>query len=62
MFGTKTVQVWENVLDDLSMTLTQGHGCGANQEKLACLQNTVRTAYPITSKLGAYITPIMLIT
>ena len=30
VFGTKKVQVWGNVLDDLSMTLTQGHGCGTN--------------------------------
>ena len=25
---TKNIWVWGNVLDDLSMTLTQGHGCG----------------------------------
>ena len=28
IFGTKNIWVWGNVLDDLSMTLTQGHGCG----------------------------------
>ena len=28
IFGTKNLWVWGNVLDDLSMTLTQGHGCG----------------------------------
>ena len=28
IFGTKNIWVWGIVLDDLSMTLTQGHGCG----------------------------------
>ena len=28
IFGTKNIWVWGNVLGDLSMTLTQGHGCG----------------------------------
>ena len=28
IFGTKNIWVWGNVLDDLSLTLTQGHGCG----------------------------------
>ena len=28
VFGTKNIWVWGIVLDDLSMTLTQGHGCG----------------------------------
>ena len=28
IFGTKNIWVWGNVLVDLSMTLTQGHGCG----------------------------------
>ena len=27
IFGTKNIWVWGIVLDDLSMTLTQGHGC-----------------------------------
>ena len=26
----RIIWVWGNVLDDLSMTLTQGHGCGIN--------------------------------
>ena len=30
IFGTKNIWVWGNVLDDLSMTLTQGHGCDIN--------------------------------
>ena len=30
IFGTKDIWVWGNVLDDLSMTLTQGHGCGVD--------------------------------
>ena len=30
IFGTKNIWVLGNVLDDLSMTLTQGHGCGIN--------------------------------
>ena len=28
IFGTKNIWVWGNILDDLSMTLTKGHGCG----------------------------------
>ena len=28
IFGTKHIWVWGNVLNDLSMTVTQGHGCG----------------------------------
>ena len=28
IFGAKNIWFWGNVLDDLSMTLTQGHGCG----------------------------------
>ena len=28
IFGTKNTWVWGNVLDDLSMTLGQSHGCG----------------------------------
>ena len=28
IFGTKNIWVWGNVLVDLSMTLTQGHGSG----------------------------------
>ena len=27
IFGTKNIWVWGNVLDDLSVTLTEGHGC-----------------------------------
>ena len=28
IIGTKNIWVWKNVLDDLFMTLTKGHGCG----------------------------------
>ena len=35
IFGTKNIWVWGIVLDDLSMTLTQGHGCGS-QNVLVC--------------------------
>ena len=37
MFGTKKVLVWENVMDGISVTLTQGHGCGIDK-KSTCLQ------------------------
>ena len=30
IFGTTNIWVWGNVLDDLSITLTQGHGCGVH--------------------------------
>ena len=37
IFGTKKVKVWGNVLDDLSPTLTQGHGCSTGEHKFTCL-------------------------
>ena len=48
--------------DDLCVTLTQGHGCGIDKQKFACLQDKVRTTQPITTKLGSYILLVMLIT
>ena len=30
IFETKNIWVWGNILDDLSVTLTQGHGCGVD--------------------------------
>ena len=62
IFGTKKVLVLENVLDDLWVTLTQGHGCDIDKQKLACLQDKVRTTQPITTKLGSYISLVMVIT
>ena len=55
IFGTKKVWVWEKVLDDLSVNLTQGHGCGIDEQKFACLQDNVRTTLPITTKLHSNI-------
>ena len=37
------------------MTLTQGHGCGIDWYKFACLHDKVRTTHPITTRLGSYI-------
>ena len=31
--------------------LTQGHGCGIDKQKVACLHNKMRTTRPITTKL-----------
>ena len=28
IFGTNKAWIWRNVLDDISMALIQGHGCG----------------------------------
>ena len=50
-----------NVLDDLWMTLTQGHGCDIHKHKFACLQDKVRTTQLITTKLGSYIPLVMVI-
>ena len=32
------------------MTLTQGHGCGIDYQKFACLHDKVRTTHQITTK------------
>ena len=64
-----TLDIWDkesiglvNVLDDISMTLTQGHGCGLDKQKFAYLQDKVRTTQPIITNLGSYIPQVMLIT
>ena len=44
------------------MTLTQGHSCDLDKQKVACLQDKVRTTQPITTKLCSYIPLVMLIT
>ena len=54
--------VWKNVLDDLPVTLNQGHGCGIDKQKFACLQDKVRTTQPIIINLDSYIPLVMLIT
>ena len=54
--------MWENVLDDLLVTLTQGHGCDIDKHKFACLQDKVKTTHPITTKRSSYIPRVMLIT
>ena len=61
VFGTKNIWVWGNVLDDLSMTLTQGHGCGVDQQKFACLHDKVRTTHRITTKHGSCVALVMVI-
>ena len=37
------------------MNLNQGHGCGIDKQKFACLQDKGRTAQPTITKLGSYI-------
>ena len=44
------------------VTLTQGHGCDIDKQKLACLLDKVITTQPITTKLGSYISLVMVIT
>ena len=44
------------------MTLTQGHGCGINYQKFACLRNKERTTHRITTKHGSFIALVMVIT
>ena len=55
IFGTKNIWVWGNVLDDLSMTLTQGHCCGIDYQKCACLHDKVRTTHWITTKRCSFV-------
>ena len=62
IFGTKNIWVCGNVLDDLSMTLTQGHGCGIHLQKFTCLRDKVRTTYRITTKLSSFVALVMVIT
>ena len=44
------------------MTLTQGHGCGIDKQKFACLRDKVRTAHRITTKHGTCIALVSVIT
>ena len=46
----------------LSMTLTQGHNCGIDYQKFACLHDKVRTIHQITTKRGSFIALVMFIT
>ena len=55
IFGTKNIWVWGNVMDDLSMTLTQGHSCGVDKQKFACLRDEVRTTHQITTKRDSFV-------
>ena len=61
IFGTKKVYTRENVLDDLSMASSQGHGCDIDKQKFACQHDTVRTTHQIVTKLGSYIPLVMLL-
>ena len=54
IFGTKKVWVWENVLDDPSVTCIKGHSFGIDKQKFTCLHNKVRTTNPITTTLTSY--------
>ena len=62
IFGTRNLWVWGNVLNDFSMTLTQGHDCGIDNQKFACLRDKVRTSHWITTKHGSIIALVMVIT
>ena len=44
------------------MTLTQGHGCGVDLQKFACLHDKVRITHPITTKSSSFIALVMVIT
>ena len=62
IFGTRNIWVWGNVLDDLSMTLTQGHGCGIHKQKFACLRDKVRNTHGITTQRSSFVALVMVIT
>ena len=51
-----------NVLDDLSMTLTQGHGSGIDYQKLAYQHDKVTATYKITTTYNSFIDLVMVIT
>ena len=46
----------------LSMTLTQGHSCGIDKQKFACLLDKVRNNHPITTERNSFIAVVMFIT
>ena len=48
-------------MDDLSLTLTQGHGHGTYKQKFAFLQAWVRTTHPIATQFDSYILRMILI-
>ena len=56
IFRPKKVWVWENVLSDLWVTMTQGQGCDIYKQKFACLQYKVRTTQLI---IISWILPII---
>ena len=65
----QTLHIWDKEYIGLGkytgwliMTLTQGHSCGIDQQKFACLHDKVRTTLLITTKLGSFISLVMLIT
>ena len=62
IFGKKNIWVWGNVLDDISLTLNQGHGCGFDSQKFACLRDKGRTTHRITTKCGSFVALVMVIT
>ena len=45
---------WENVLDDLLVTLPQGHGSGIDKHKFAYMQDKIKTTKPITTNPELY--------
>ena len=59
IFGTNNIWVWGNVLDDLSMTLAQGDGCGVDKQKFPCLRDKVRTTHRITTNRTKWVDMIL---
>ena len=57
-----SMKMIEFQLDDLSMTLTQGHGCDIYYQKFDCLYNKMITTHPITTKRSSFIALVMVIT
>ena len=54
--------VGEIILYDLSVKLTQGHGCDIDYHQFACQHDKVRTTHPSTTKLDCFIPLVMIIT
>ena len=50
-----------NVLDALSVTLTQGHGCHTDYNKFVCLYDRIWTTLPITIQFSSIICMVMII-
>ena len=53
IFGATNVQLWQNVLDGLSMTLTKVTAEASIRKKTACLHGKVRSNHVVTTKVVA---------